>query len=264
VLAKPQTVLNAKYAKKDVKDRVIRADQLIAHIKEQNKKSKELASSEKAMQAWAEKILALHQPLASDYTKKYETILSGLTPATPAPPKPSSTPMPESEKPAVRETAATPYTVTSSQNDDLVAKLKAYRLETSRAEKVQAYVVFNDRQLADLITRKPRTLADLQQISGFGPVKAEKYGPGILALLNPLVGAQAAATKAGQKQSWSPSQLVGEKITHQSFGSGTVKSVSRHEIIIKFPATARSFAFPDVFETTIWLSNPALQKKWKR
>ena len=56
--------------KKDVKDRVIRADQLIAHIKEQNKKSKELTSSEKAMQAWAEKILALHQPLASDYTKK--------------------------------------------------------------------------------------------------------------------------------------------------------------------------------------------------
>ena len=75
------------------------------------------------------------------------------------------------------ETAATPYTVTSSQNDDLVAKLKAYRLQTSRAEKVQAYVVFNDRQLEDLITRKPRTLADLRQISGFGPVKAEKYGP---------------------------------------------------------------------------------------
>jgi hypothetical protein len=261
VLANPKTVLNAKYAKKDVKDRVIRADQLIAHIKEQNKKSKELTSSEKAMQAWAEKILALHQPLASDYTKKYETILSGVTAAAPAPPKPSGAPMPESEKPAVRETAATPYTVTSSQNDDLVAKLKAYRLQTSRAEKVQAYVVFNDRQLEDLITRKPTTLEELQQISGFGPVKAEKYGPGILAVLNPLEDAQAAATRASQKQSWSPSQLVGEKITHQSFGSGTVKSVSRHEIIIKFPATARSFDFPDVFDTTIWLSNPALQKQ---
>lgn len=67
-------------------------------------------------------------------------------------------------------------------------------------------MVFNDRQLPDLITRKPRTVADLQQISGFGPIKAEKYGPGILALLNPLEGAQAAATRAGQKPSWSPSQ----------------------------------------------------------
>jgi hypothetical protein len=25
--------------------------------------------------------------------------------------------------------------------------------------------------------------------------------------------------------------------------------------------TVRSFAFPDVFDTTIWLSNPALQQK---
>ena len=54
---------------------------------------------------------------------------------------------------------------------------------------------------------------------------------------------------------------IGEKITHQSFGSGTVKSVSRHEIVIQFPVTARSFDFPAVFDTTIWLSNPALQKK---
>lgn len=261
VLANPKTVLNAKFAKKDVKERVIRADQLINHIKNQNKKSKELASSEKAMQAWAEKILALHQPLASDYTKKYEAILSGATVAAPAPPQPSGAPLPESEKPAVRETAAPAYTLASSQNDDLVAKLKAYRLKTSRAENVQAYVVFNDRQLADLITRKPRSLAELQQISGFGPVKTEKYGPGILAVINPVERAQATVPKANQNQTWSPSQLVGEKITHQQFGAGTVRSVSSHEIIIKFPATARSFAFPDVFDATIWLANPALQQK---
>lgn len=261
VLANPKTVLNAKYAKKDVKERVIRADQLINHIKNQNKKSKELASSEKAMQAWAEKILALHQPLASDYTKKYEAILSVATVAAPAPLQPSSAPLPESEKAAVRETDDVTYTVSSPQNDDLIARLKAYRLATSRKENVQAYVIFNDRQLEDLITRKPRTLAELQQISGFGPVKTEKYGPGILALLNPLEGPQDAASKAGPPPSWSPSQLVGEKITHQQFGAGTVRSVSRREIIIKFPATARSFSFPDVFETTIWLANPALQQK---
>jgi hypothetical protein len=33
VLANPKTVLNAKYANKEVKDKVIRADQLIAYIK---------------------------------------------------------------------------------------------------------------------------------------------------------------------------------------------------------------------------------------
>ena len=36
VLANPQTVLNAKYAKRDIKQQVIRADRLIAYIKEIN------------------------------------------------------------------------------------------------------------------------------------------------------------------------------------------------------------------------------------
>lgn len=261
VLANPKTVLNAKYAKKDVKDRVIRADQLIAYIKEQNKKSKEAATSEKAMKAWAERILALHQPLPSDYTQKYETIISSTSAATPVTPRQTEAPVMGTEKLAVQESAAKPYTVGTSQDADLVTKLKAYRRETSRTENVQAYVVFNDRQLEDLINQKPRTLEELQRISGFGPVKTEKYGPGILAVINPAQPRKAPATKGNQNQPWSPAQLVGEKITHQSFGSGTVKSVSRHEIIIKFPMTARSFDFPDIFDITIWLSNPALQKQ---
>lgn len=261
VLANPKTVLNAKYAKKDVKDRVIRADQLIAYIKEQNKKSKEMASSEKGLRDWAERILVLHQPLPSDYTQKYENIISGMTVAIPDTPRQTGAPASGTEKLAVRETAAKPYTVLTSQNADLVAKLKAYRRETSRKENVQAYVVFNDRQLEDLITRKPRSLTELQQISGFGPVKTEKYGPDILALINPAQRMKAPAPNGNQNQPWSPAQLVGEKITHQGFGTGTVKSVSRHEIIIKFPMSARIFDFPDVFDTIIWLSNPTLQKK---
>lgn len=36
VLANPKTILNAKYAKKETKDQVIRADQLIEHIKKVN------------------------------------------------------------------------------------------------------------------------------------------------------------------------------------------------------------------------------------
>lgn len=258
VLANPKTILNAKYAKKEVKEQVIRADQLITHIKNQNKQSKELASSDKMMRECAERILALHKPNQTDYTQKYETILSGLTPASPAAPKPTTAAATAKDKTVIRESAAKPYTVATAPDKDLVAKLKAYRLETSRTEKVQAYVVFNDRQLADLISQKPQTIEALRLISGFGPVKAEKYGPGILAVLK---SGTTAVALGKQTQSWSPSQLIGEKITHQSFGKGTVRSVSSQEIIINFPMTARSFEFPDVFDTTIWLSNPALQQK---
>lgn len=258
VLANPKTVLNAKYAKKEVKDQVIRADQLIAHIKNQNKQSKELASSDKMMKECAERILALHKPNEIDYAKKYaeQIIPSPETIVIASAVQPGA-----DENPAESNPAAKPPSTALPANADLVVRLKAYRLETSRQENVQAYVVFNNRQLEDLISQKPKTIEELQQISGFGPVKAEKYGPGILALINPAERMKVPVPNGNQNQPWSPAQLVGEKITHQSFGTGTVKSVSRHEIIIKFPMNARSFDFPDVFDTTIWLSNPTLQKK---
>lgn len=43
VLANPKTVLNARYAKKEIKEKVIRADKLITYIKDMYKNSKELA-----------------------------------------------------------------------------------------------------------------------------------------------------------------------------------------------------------------------------
>ena len=70
VLANPQTVVNMKYAKKEIKEQVIRADQLIAYIKKANTNA--LISSEKEMQEWAENLLSLHKDSSVDYTAKYK------------------------------------------------------------------------------------------------------------------------------------------------------------------------------------------------
>lgn len=72
VLANPKTVLNARYAKKEVKDKVIRADQLVDYIKMQYRQSKDVESSEKAMQEWAQNFLKLHKEKEEDYTEKYK------------------------------------------------------------------------------------------------------------------------------------------------------------------------------------------------
>jgi len=76
VLANPKTVLNAKYAKKEVKDKVIRADQLIQYMKNTVKQSKESTYSDKNMKNWAERFLVLHQPVKTDYAKKYEVLIN--------------------------------------------------------------------------------------------------------------------------------------------------------------------------------------------
>jgi DNA helicase-2/ATP-dependent DNA helicase PcrA len=64
-----------------------------------------------------------------------------------------------------------------------VAALKEWRLARARAEEVPAYVVFNDRTLAELVARTPTTLAELADVPGIGPAKLERYGEDLLAAL---------------------------------------------------------------------------------
>jgi hypothetical protein len=70
VLANPKTVLNAKFAKKEVKEKVIRADQLVKYIKDTYEKSKETTYSEEKMLEWAQSYLHLHKNVEKDYTEK--------------------------------------------------------------------------------------------------------------------------------------------------------------------------------------------------
>lgn len=57
VLANPKTVLNSRYAKREVKDKVIRADQLITTMKEMNAHSNVYKSSLNEMKEYGEKWL---------------------------------------------------------------------------------------------------------------------------------------------------------------------------------------------------------------
>jgi DNA helicase-2/ATP-dependent DNA helicase PcrA len=64
-----------------------------------------------------------------------------------------------------------------------VLALKEWRLARARSEEVPAYVVFNDRTLAELIRMAPRTIAELAEVPGIGPAKIERYGSELLAAL---------------------------------------------------------------------------------
>jgi ATP-dependent DNA helicase UvrD/PcrA len=67
-----------------------------------------------------------------------------------------------------------------------VQALREWRLARARADEVPAYVVFNDRTLAELAAQTPRTIAELAAIPGIGPAKLERYGPELLARLADL------------------------------------------------------------------------------
>lgn len=78
VLANPRTVVNDRYAKKEVKNQVIRADQLIATIKQMNAASKELPSSKKEMLNIGQSFLERNREERKDYFAKYENLLNEI------------------------------------------------------------------------------------------------------------------------------------------------------------------------------------------
>ena len=67
---------------------------------------------------------------------------------------------------------------------DVLAALKALRLELARAQGIAAFMIFADRTLIDMATRQPRTRAELARIHGVGEVKLDKYADVFLAVLN--------------------------------------------------------------------------------
>jgi ATP-dependent DNA helicase RecQ len=60
------------------------------------------------------------------------------------------------------------------------AALKAWRFEVAREHNLPAYVIFHDATLAAIAASAPRSLDDLQGISGLGAKKLEAYGAEVL------------------------------------------------------------------------------------
>ena len=78
-----------------------------------------------------------------------------------------------------------PIRMTSDADVDegVVTLLRSWRLERSREDAVPAYVVFPDATLRELAALRPQTLNELAGVKGFGPVKVERYGDDLLAVL---------------------------------------------------------------------------------
>lgn len=74
VLSNPKTILNAKYAKKEVKEQVIRVDQLIEFIRRENDKFTEGKSSDKQMLENAQYYLSWNRQCNVDYMAKYRQV----------------------------------------------------------------------------------------------------------------------------------------------------------------------------------------------
>lgn len=159
VLANDNTVVEDKYAPKNVKNKVIRADQLIEYIKYIEKNTDSYASSEKDIISSCNNILAL--------CKKEETIAEEI------PLLNINEDITDSNK-----------TININNDDEIRTNLKKYRLNKSRELNYKPYFIFSDKTLEELINKKPKNKVELKQIEGFGDKKIEMYGIDIIKIIN--------------------------------------------------------------------------------
>ena len=87
----------------------------------------------------------------------------------------------------VRRSAArpdrAPLTQVAEEDEGLLSALKAHRRALADAAGVPAYVIFPDRTLIEMATRRPRTLDEFASIPGVGASKLERFGPTFLAVI---------------------------------------------------------------------------------
>jgi DNA helicase-2/ATP-dependent DNA helicase PcrA len=68
-------------------------------------------------------------------------------------------------------------------SDGLYHELAVWRRARAEEDEVPPYVVFDNKTLDAIARTRPQTLRDLSQLPGVGPVKLERYGDAVLALV---------------------------------------------------------------------------------
>ena len=71
----------------------------------------------------------------------------------------------------------------SDEDEALFQTLRDLRRDLADRQGVPAYIVFSDKVLREMATQRPRTAADLLEVSGIGPAKLERYGEAFLEVL---------------------------------------------------------------------------------
>ena len=75
-----------------------------------------------------------------------------------------------------------------TQSDALFTRLKVLRKQLADAQGYPSYLVFSDKVLRSISEEKPRTLEEMESISGVGEYKLKKYGNDFVNEINRFCG----------------------------------------------------------------------------
>jgi ATP-dependent DNA helicase RecQ len=110
---------------------------------------------------------------------------------------------------------------TPAQND-LDQRLRAWRKSEAAKTGKPPFIVFSDAVLTNIVQAQPRTIAELMNVSGIGPERADRYGAAVIALCRGGEGEALAAFDTS-----TPSNDVSFRVKRQSREAEESRQYSR-------------------------------------
>lgn len=159
-VANTKTVINSKYAKKELKEHIIKHEQLINKMKELHDTNKDGRwFPEESMYKVADSLMKYNITYTIDYDKKYgvSLIYNGKENKTY-----NNEEIDCTEKTIVLENKDIIEEADSIEESSIYKELKEYRLNKSREENVKPYFLYNNQELESIIKVKPKTIEELK------------------------------------------------------------------------------------------------------
>lgn len=181
-VANPKTIIHNKYAKKEIKEHIIKHEQLINTMKALNEANKDgYWLTEESMYKVANALMKYNGIYKYDYEQKYGvSVISAGDGVV----KVETQEIICEEKTIEPELKSITYETSTIEETPIYKELREYRLSKSREEKVKPYFIYNNQELESLIKSKPKTIEELLLVKGFGRVKCDKYGADIIEIIN--------------------------------------------------------------------------------
>ena len=188
VMANPKTVIDYRYAPRDIKEQIVKVDGLTRKINTLISQSTMFDMSDNQMMGLAQFFLSQHRQNPVDYTAKYQEKINI-----------SSKNEEEKSQKNIQKIEYKSYNNTSSGNASASIKrssnngieespiykaLRQYRYEKSKAENIKPYIICKNDELVEIINFMPQTPEQLYFIGGFSEDKINKYGNDIIAILD--------------------------------------------------------------------------------
>ena len=150
VAANHETIINTKCAPDEVKNKVIRADNLIKKITEDlNESDKTLWDSKNSMEDWANTFLSLNVDINVDYYNYYKNKF---------------------------------FNTKTISDEELEKKLIEFRKVRSQLMNIPAYYVFKNEELKRLVEKRPKNIEELK--GELPPIKVKTHGELIVQIIN--------------------------------------------------------------------------------